>query len=272
MPLKPNKNRFVRMLRQSAKSAQTSATNRIAAEENAFWLSHERALARSREATEASQQIASMVAKQRAAVDGIAERSRAVAARAQELATIFARIGEVFDRLGLVALNAGLEGARLGESAGRAVLLVSDEVRTHSLRGGESVRELSSTLAEMAHELTQLNTSFDAPREASTEIAQHAALAAGAAADAERALIEIDARIRKATGSDPETARAIALASEHAHALVESVGILSGKVAHEQLMGTLRPMLAPLVRALADEASAGEKDLGDASTEEEPGE
>jgi methyl-accepting chemotaxis protein len=253
MALDPSKRRYIRLLRRSAKSPPTSAASRTAIEENAFWISHERAVLRAREAGEAAQGIASVVAKQRAAVDAIADRARAVSGRAQELSAIFGRIGEVFDRLGLVALNAGLEGARLGESAGRAVLLVSDEVRTHALRGGENVRELTSTLAEMAQELALLVSSFEGPRSASGEMAQQAAVAAGASADAERALVEIDARMRKATGSDPETSRAIAEASERAHALVQSISDLGGRVPQEVLLRALRPMLEPLVRLVADE-------------------
>jgi methyl-accepting chemotaxis protein len=253
MALDPSKRRYIRLLRRSAKSPPTSAASRTAMEENAFWISHERAVVRTREAGEAAQGIASVVAKQRAAVDSIADRARAVSGRAQELSGIFGRIGEVFERLGLVALNAGLEGARLGESAGRAVLLVSDEVRTHSLRGGENVRELTSTLAEMAQELALLVGSFDGPRTAAGEIAQQAALSAGASADAERALVDIDARMRKATGSDPETSRAIAEASERAHALVQSISDLGGRVPQDVLLQALRPMLEPLVRLVAEE-------------------
>jgi methyl-accepting chemotaxis protein len=256
MALDPSKRRYIRLLRRSAKSPPTSAASRVAVEENAFWLSHERAMLRAREAGEAAQGIASVVAKQRAAVDAIADRARAVSGRAQELSAIFARIGEAFERLGLVALNAGLEGARLGESAGRAVLLVSDEVRTHALRGGENLRELTFTLSEMAQELSLLVASFEGPRAAAGEMAQQAALAAGASADAERALGEIDARMRKATGSDPETSRAIAEATERAHALVQSISDLGGRVPPEVLLQALRPMLEPLVRLVAEEDAA----------------
>jgi methyl-accepting chemotaxis protein len=248
-----SKRRFSRLLRRTAKMALGTPASHTASDESAFWLAHERAVIRTREWGEAAQRIAATIAKQRAAVDALADRARHVSGRAQELTVIFGRVAEVFERLGLVALNASLEGARLGEGPGRAMALVSDEVRTHALRGAESVRELSSTLTEMAGELAQLNATFDAPREASAEIGHLAATAAAACADAERALAEMDARARQATGSDPETARAIAQANEHAQALMSALASAGTRVPHEKLVSALRPMLEPLMRVLETE-------------------
>ena len=74
-------------------------------------------------------------------------------------------MGDVFERLGLVALNAGLEGARLGESQGRALSLVADEVREHAMRGGETERALELELGEVGRELAQLSAGVDRMRE-----------------------------------------------------------------------------------------------------------
>jgi hypothetical protein len=85
------------------------------------------------------------------------------------------------------------------------------------------------------------------------EVTQDSARAAGAASDAEAALVDIGDRVKKATGSDPETVRAIADASERARALVTSLSALSGKVPRTLLVGMLAPALAPLARLLSDE-------------------
>src|SRR5262250_768804 len=50
-------------------------------------------------------------------------------ARAERLGASTARGVEAFERLGVVALNAGLEGARVPEAQGRALLLLSEEIR-----------------------------------------------------------------------------------------------------------------------------------------------
>src|SRR5437763_769011 len=88
-------------------SRTTSAAARGAAEENGCWVAHERAVLRAGEGAEASQRIDTIAAKHRAAVDGIADRVRAISTRAQELVSLFSRVAEVFGRLALVALNAG---------------------------------------------------------------------------------------------------------------------------------------------------------------------
>lgn len=203
-----------------------------------------------RESGEAAQRIASHIAKQRGTVDALADRSRAVSTRSQDLSTSFARLVDAFARLELVALNAGLEGARLGEGQGHALVLVSDEVRGQASRGSEASRELSTALSEIGAELLQVHTSLDRAREAAAEVAQEAARVGGASADAERALVDVKNGLQKATGSDPETARAISEATEHARALVGALGTLSGKVPQTLILSALRPVLEPLARLL----------------------
>jgi hypothetical protein len=244
------KRRLFKLLRRTA-SAGAKGTS--AQDENALWLAHQRALGVVRDATESTQRIASNVAKQRGAVEAVADRARAAAVRAQELSTSFARVVDAFERLGLIALNAGLEGARLGESVGRSLLLVSDEVRAQAMRGGENARELAATLGEVGSELSQLNGHLDQVREASTEVAHEAARASAAAAEADRVLVDMSEGLRKATDSDPETVMAVAEASEHARALVASLATLSGRVPRALLVSALRPMLDPLARVLAED-------------------
>ena len=90
-----------------------------------------------------------------------------------------------------------------------------------------------------------------------SEVTQDSARAAGAASDAEAALVDIGERVKKATGSDPETVRAIAEASERARALVTSLSALSGKVPRTLLVGALGPVLAPLARLLERRGAGG---------------
>ena len=217
-------------------------------EESALWASHQRASASARETGEAAQRIASHVAKQRAVVDALADRARGVSARSADLSGAFSRLKETFARLELVALNAGLEGARLGEGPGQALALVSEEIRSQATRGSEACRELGLSLGEIGTELTGVHASLDRAREASAEVAQEAAKVGGASADAERALAEMSDRLKKATGSDPETARALSDAAEHARALVAALGALSGRAPPAIVVAALRPVLEPLLR------------------------
>jgi len=256
------KRRLLRLMRRAAKSARLQSGLDQEADESAIWLAHQRALAVVREGAESTQRIASGVAKQRGSVDAIGDRSRAASARAQEMSTAFARVVDSFDRLGLVALNAGLEGARLGESAGRSLLLVSDEVRAQTSRGSDSARELAATLAEIGGELGQLNVQLDQVRELASEVAHEAARASAAGAEADRLLIEMSDGLRRTTERDPETVVAIAEAGEHARAMVASLGALSGKVPRALLLSALRPMLEPLTRVLAEDEQSEEDPPG----------
>ncbi len=253
------KRRLFKLLRRAAKSAP-AATGRSAEEQSALWTAHARALSGLHEAAEAAQRISSSLAKQRASVDGAQDRSRAMTARASEIAQNAQKLADLFERLGLVALNAGLEGARMGEGIGRSLTLVSDEVRDYAARGSEGARELVTALGECVAELGHVATHIDRAREASSEATQDAARAAGVAVDGERALVEMGERMKKATGSDPETARTIASATEHARALVLALSQISGKVPRGLVVGALRPVLEPLVRLLeVDDTGEGDE-------------
>jgi twitching motility protein PilJ len=256
MPDERTKSSLLGILRRTARSAQASVGMRTATDENAVWQAHERALARARDASEAAQRIASSVTKQRGVIDTVADRMRGAGVRAQELTGGFGRVVDAFERLGLVALNAGLEAARLGEQNGRALLTVSEEIRAQTSRGLESTRELGVSLNEIASELLALHAQLGTVRQTTSEASQDAAQTSGASADIERALVELGERLRKATGSDPETVRAVAEATEHARALVAALGTLSGKVPRGLLIGTLRPVLEPLARLLLEEDEA----------------
>jgi methyl-accepting chemotaxis protein len=255
MPPDHPKQRLLRLLRRTAKGGRAIG-ERTTADESALWSAHERALVRARDAGAAAQRIASSAARQRASIDGVADRARTLSSRAVEVQAGFARVVDAFERLALVALNAGLEGARLGESEGRQLGLVSDEVRGHSSRGGEQARELAAALAQIAAELVQLESHVAQAQGVVSEVTQDSARAAGAASDAEAALVDMSDRVRKATGSDPEAVRAIAEASERARSLVSSLTALSGRVPRALLVGALGPALAPLARLLADDEHA----------------
>jgi methyl-accepting chemotaxis protein len=205
-----------------------------------------------RDASSAAQRIAAGSARQRGAMDAVSDRARAVSSRATELQTAFARVSDAFERLSLIALNAGLEGARLGEAEGRQLGLVSDEVRAQAARGTEATRELAGGLARLGEELSLLQGYVVDAQAAVSEVSQDAARATGASSDAESALVDVGDRVKRATGSDPEAVRAIAEASERARALVATLSAVAGKVPRSLLMAAMRPALEPLASLLAD--------------------
>lgn len=246
------KRRLFRLLRRGAREP-TREGAQMALEENALWTSHQRANVAVRESGDAAQRIASQIAKQRGVVDALGERARALSIRSNDLGSSFAHLKESFSRLELVALNAGLEGARFGEGPGHALNLVSDEIRSQATRGAESCRELGIALSEIVSELVQVQAGLDRAREGAAEVAQEAARVGGASADAERALADVGDRLKKATGSDPELARALGEAAEHARALAHALGALRGRAPQNIIVGALRPVLEPVFRLFQGE-------------------
>jgi methyl-accepting chemotaxis protein len=223
-----------------------------------LWSFHEQALQKTREAAEASQRITSNLAKQRASADILADRAHAIAAHAQELSGGLARVADTLERLSLVALNAGLEGARLGESTGRSLLLVSEEVRTQAARGAAGARELTTAINDIGADVSKLHGTIEQARQASTEASQESARVAGSSAEAERALVELGTKLRASTGNDPEAMRLVAEAGDHARALVSSLSALRGKVPRQSMLSALKPLLDPLARVLVDASTDGD--------------
>jgi methyl-accepting chemotaxis protein len=244
------------------RAAQGKNEGKTPLDDGAAWSSHAAAVKASRDAAEAAHAIAAHVAKQRSAADMLNDRVHTAAARALELSSGFGRVTDAFERLGLVALNAGLEGARLGEAQGRALLLVSDEVRTYVTRGSESARDLTATLNDVAADVNKLQGYVDQVRQGAQDAAQEASRVATAATDAERAIVELGRRLQETTGSDPETAKLVAAAGEHAKALVGALGALGEKAPPRLIMGALRPVLGPLARLLGDPEASEEGDDG----------
>jgi uncharacterized protein YukE len=250
--------RLLGLVRKSAK-AKSGASVRSQIDESALWTLHESALLRTRETSEASQRISSSLARQQESADILTDCAHAVSSRTQDLSSGFTRMADTLERLSLVALNAGLEGARLGEGAGRSLLLISEEVRAHVTRGNDSAREVTASLGDMGSEVAKLHGSIERARQASIESSREAGRIASASTEAERALVELGERLRKTTGHDPETVRLVAQASDHVRALVGTLGALNGKANQQLLLGALRPMLDPLARILAErERNEGE--------------
>src|SRR5260370_27729656 len=137
------KQRVARLL----ESVGTSSGAQAAVQDGALWSAHERASVRTRDAGAAAQRIAATAVRQRGAIDAVADRARAMSSRAAELQAGTSRVLDVFERLGLVALNAGLEGARLGVAEGRAPALVGHEVGAARSPRGSCARALCATPA-----------------------------------------------------------------------------------------------------------------------------
>ncbi len=182
---------ILRLLKRTARTASSTVTGKSASDENALWATHEAALGGAREAAQATQRMAGELARQRTALDGATDHGRTALLRLQDASTVVARVRETFERLGLVALNAGLEGARFGEPVGQALRLVADDVRSHASRGTDALRDVDTLLGEVSGELGVLQGSLDRGRTVAIALGDDAQAGGAAAQLAETRLEEL---------------------------------------------------------------------------------
>lgn len=249
----PRRRRWIEVLRRTAGVADEGGRGPSAAlDDAALWAAHERASAGAKDASARAEKLAAAVTRQRAHIEGAAERASLIAARSEGLGPGAARVTEAFERLGVVALNAGLEGARAGEAQGRALLLLSEEIRANVVRGADAAAELGRAVDEIAGESAEVRRQIERSRLEVSEVGQEAAQLQAAASAAARSLDDLGARMRKATGIDPEMARVVALAAEHARGLMTALSTLSTASQSGPVLGALRPVIVPLVRLLGE--------------------
>jgi len=238
--------------------------------DTALWRAHEQAERALAESSTRAERLAAAVARQRGSIEGAAERANQVATRAEGVATSAARVTETFERLGVIALNAGLEGARLSEPQGRALLLLSEEIRVNVRRGAEAAEQLSRVVHEIGGESAQVRGELERARAEVSEVGQEAAHLSASAQQATRSLDDLGARLRKATGLDPDAARTVALATEHARGLLNALSALPEAARSSHALRALSPLISPLARLLDELGDHVPEDEARDRTEGEP--
>ncbi|MFT3774314.1 MAG: hypothetical protein QM820_53820 [Minicystis sp.] len=258
----PRRRRWIEVLRRTAGVADDGEGRGSGAtlDDAALWGAHENASKALAEAGARAERVASSAARMRPMIEGAAERASLVSARSEGLGAGAARVTESFERLGVVALNAGLEGARLSDPHGRALLLLSDEIRANVARGADAAEQLARAVDEIAAESGEVRRQLERSRGEAADVGQEAAHLQAAAQQAAKALDDLGARLRKATGIDPEMARLVTSASDHARGLMTALSALATAAPGAPVLGALRPVIAPLARLLGeiDERALGE--------------
>jgi methyl-accepting chemotaxis protein len=211
---------------------------------------HEKARRASETALAIARSLGTVAARQRSALDAAADEVRLLDARGSELRSSAERVRESLERTKLVALNAGLEGARLGESVGRAVIAMADEVRTLAARGLEALGEHAESLDYVVRGRDRLQEQLDQVRQHASLAAEELLRAEAAEAEVAAAIAALGQRIEAATGTDSQTAQAMAAASSHARGLLDALSTLSTTSERGLVPRALGPTLGPLLRLL----------------------
>jgi len=82
-------------------------------------------------------------------LEAVQDAGQRLSARGRDIRNSLQQLRESVDRAKLTALNAGLEGARLGDPAGKALVIMGDEVRQLLARALEALEEHAALLADV---------------------------------------------------------------------------------------------------------------------------
>lgn len=239
------------LLRSLRKDSGTEARSILEAE-TGLWSAHQSASAGSTSALEACAQVATASARQRKVLEALLETARSARARADEAAPAATRLGDALDRLRLVALNLGLEGARVSDSAGRALTAVSDEIRAWVDRSAEALSDLQGAIEELRPASGRVIDHAEQLRQIEADIANGAARTQAGAQQAAQSLEELGRWASKLSETDPETARVLSRAADHARALVADLSELQTAARGEIARSVLEPIIDPLTRLIAE--------------------
>ncbi len=224
-----------------------------------LWQAHESAKLASTSVLEDASHLVASLARERTTVEALTETVRGTRSRADELPESLNRVSESFDRLRLVALNLGLEGARLGDPAGRPLIGAADEIRAQADRGHDALTELRNLNSEIQPNLVRIADRLGQLRQADAQFSDQLTRIQGNAQQLARHIDDVLVWARKLSETDPETARIVARAIDHARGLLSSLTALRETAQLDVAMTALRPILLPLLNLLGDEDAEGKK-------------
>jgi methyl-accepting chemotaxis protein len=229
-------------------------------DEALMFRAHERAHAATENAMRLSQGAGATAAQHKNALDAAADQARMLAARGRDARLPTDQLRDSLERAKLIALNAGLEGARMGEPSGRALANVADEMRAIAGRALEALEQHLAMLAQVERDREKLLAQIEQTQQRARELADELLRSQAAQREAEIALAEIGNSLAKSSATDPETARALTEAAEHARGLMRSLSVLTARGDPAVAAGALGPALKPLWRALRELYRGGSRE------------
>jgi methyl-accepting chemotaxis protein len=149
----------------------------------------------------------------------------------------------------LAALNAGLEGARLGDPVGKALVNVADELRNLLARAADALGDHTQANAELErereHRLEELGKMRDALREVHEKL--DAATAGQELLGSKLTIVREE--VERVIETDAETHELVSHAKGSSQALTQALSALAdrGKLSDRTLADLLGPVLSALL-------------------------
>jgi methyl-accepting chemotaxis protein len=189
----------------------------------------------------------------RTALETCADQARRLEARLRETRATAVQASEMLERIKLVALNTGLEGARLGEPAGKALVAVAEEVRTLSSRSLDVLTTHLRMMDEAELEQQKLVQSAELVQSHAMDLAGVLRQTLERQGDALAALATLEQSIERASGLDAGTAAELQSIAQHGQGLIAALESLSVARRRRVVKNLLLPTLEPLLRSLLSE-------------------
>jgi type I site-specific restriction endonuclease len=200
----------------------------------------------------------------RSQFEACADQARRLEVRLRDARGSATQLGDALERIKLVALNTGLEGARLGESSGKALVAIAEEVRNLSARGLDVVATHVRLLDEAETEQSKLVQAAELAQTLAMDLAALLRQTQECQFDALASLDMLEKAIERASGLDANAALEVQRVAEHGQGLLSALQGLSVSRRQKIARTLLLPTVEPLLRALLQTAQA------DGGSESEP--
>jgi chromosome segregation ATPase len=181
------------------------------------------------EADQASGQAQAQAARQASEIEALLEGGERLALRGRDLRSGVQELRETLERGRLSTLNAALEGARLGEIAGKALMAMTEEVRSALGRSADVLDEHAARVAELERERERLVLALGPLSDAARAVAAEVARAAERSRAQRDALAELGQELRQRLGVDPELGGLVARAAREAAELLDTLSALEAR-------------------------------------------
>jgi hypothetical protein len=201
-----------------------------------------------RDADQATGQAQAQAARQAAEIEGLLEGGERLALRGRDLRAGVQELRDTLERGRLSTLNAALEGARLGEVAGKALMAMTDEVRSALGRSADVLDDHATRVAELERERERLVLALGPLAESARAVAAEIARAVERSHGQRDALAELSLELRQQLGVDPELGGLVARASREAADLLDTLAALESRGAHgeaRELRGRIAALAGP---------------------------
>jgi hypothetical protein len=210
------------------------------------------AMKASQEAEQASGVAEAQAGRQATDLEALLDGGERLALRGRDLRASVQELRDTLERGRLSTLNAALEGARLGEPVGKALLAMTEEVRSALGRSADVLDEHAARVAELERERERLVLALGPLADAARAVAAEVSRAAQRSRAEREALTALGRALRDELGVDPELGGLLSRGSREAQDFLQTLSTLEERGATGEARA-LWERVAAFAKARAEE-------------------